>query len=207
MSNVKHPRYQDYVIKDGVFIGEFDEMYKDFEDPWYQSKESLATDKSAVIHLMHKYGIKKAIEIGCGHGHFTNNIRKSGISVIGIDISPTAINKARIMYPSCQFIVADILDREVYRSFRPDAIILSEVTWYVLDKIDEFIVFIKKEFPSIYLIHLLVTYKPEVQKYGTDKFTNLSEIMKYFGMKYIEWGEIYKVNDDTIKTFFIGQWK
>ena len=27
-------KYQDYVIKDGKFVGEFDEMYKKFSDPW-----------------------------------------------------------------------------------------------------------------------------------------------------------------------------
>ncbi len=29
-------RYQDYVIKDGKFIGRFEEMYQKFEDPWNQ---------------------------------------------------------------------------------------------------------------------------------------------------------------------------
>ena len=29
-------RYQDYVIKDGKFIGKFEEMYQKFEDPWHQ---------------------------------------------------------------------------------------------------------------------------------------------------------------------------
>ena len=29
-------RYQDYVIKDGKFIGKFEEMYQKFEDPRHQ---------------------------------------------------------------------------------------------------------------------------------------------------------------------------
>ena len=29
----KHKKYQDYVIKNGKLIGEFEEMYKDFDDP------------------------------------------------------------------------------------------------------------------------------------------------------------------------------
>lgn len=28
--------YHDYVIKDGVFIGKFEEMYQKFDDPWHQ---------------------------------------------------------------------------------------------------------------------------------------------------------------------------
>ena len=29
----KYSRYQDYVIKNGRLVGEFDEMYRDFDDP------------------------------------------------------------------------------------------------------------------------------------------------------------------------------
>ena len=31
-------------LKDGKFVGEFDLMYKEFSDPWEQSKEIYATD-------------------------------------------------------------------------------------------------------------------------------------------------------------------
>ena len=43
----KYNRYQDYVIKDGKLIGEFETMYKDYEDPWEQStREEYAIEKS-----------------------------------------------------------------------------------------------------------------------------------------------------------------
>ena len=42
----KYQRYQDYVIKDGKFVGEFEQMYKDFDDPWEQSAlEQHASEK------------------------------------------------------------------------------------------------------------------------------------------------------------------
>ena len=31
-------RYQDYVIKNGKFVGEFEKMYQNHEDPWNQTK-------------------------------------------------------------------------------------------------------------------------------------------------------------------------
>lgn len=31
--------YHDYVIKDGQFIGEFNEMYRAFDDPWMQKNQ------------------------------------------------------------------------------------------------------------------------------------------------------------------------
>ena len=36
MQELKHsPRYQDFVIKDGKFIGDFEGLYNNFEDPWH----------------------------------------------------------------------------------------------------------------------------------------------------------------------------
>lgn len=32
-------RYQDYVIKDGKFVGEFEKMYQDCDNPWHQLKK------------------------------------------------------------------------------------------------------------------------------------------------------------------------
>ena len=34
-------RYQDFVIKDGKFIGEFEKMYQNFDDPWNQKKKVM----------------------------------------------------------------------------------------------------------------------------------------------------------------------
>ena len=32
--SAKYERYQDYVIRDGRFIGDFEAMYQDHDDPW-----------------------------------------------------------------------------------------------------------------------------------------------------------------------------
>jgi len=206
MPTPKYPKYQDYVIKDGRLVGEFEQMYQDYEDPWHQSKEQWASDKAVAIHLMKKLGVKRVIELGCGLGQFTANIARAGIAVLGVDVSPTAIDSARLKYPACEFRVGDILDYHIYREFRPNLIVMAEITWYVLDKLDQFLKFIKTEVRDAYLIHLLVTYPPGVQKYGTDKFTTLPEIMNYFGMEYLEWGEIRQADSDTTKTFFLARW-
>ena len=34
-------KYQDLVIKDGKFVGEFEKMYQEFDDPWNQTKEGV----------------------------------------------------------------------------------------------------------------------------------------------------------------------
>jgi len=206
MDKPKYPKYQDYVIKNGKLVGEFEQMYQDYDDPWCQSKEEWASDKAIAIHWMKKLGISRVVELGCGLGQFTNNIQKAGFDVLGLDISSTAVEKAQLKYPACKFRVGDILDYDIYREFRPDVVVMAEITWYVLDKIDDFLRFMKEHFNNTYLIHLLVTYPPGVQKHGREKFTSLSEILKYFDMEYLEWGEIRQSDNDTMKTFFLGRW-
>ena len=46
--------YHDYVIKDGRFIGAFEEMYRNCPDPWHQDEhEPLVED--AVLPLLSRY--------------------------------------------------------------------------------------------------------------------------------------------------------
>lgn len=206
MKKTKYPKYQDYVIKNGKFIGEFEEMYQDFDDPWDQTtREKYRSEKIIAIHLLKRIGARRVIELGCGFGCYTEMIRNEGFNILGIDGSATAINKAKQMHVNCNFRQADILDFHIYRDYKPDAIIMAEITWYILDKLDSFLNFLRTELPDIYLIHLLTTYPQGIQKYGVDKFTNLEEIMTYFGMNYIEFGKIGYPEGDT-RTYFIGKY-
>jgi SAM-dependent methyltransferase len=202
----KHSRYQDYVIKDGKLVGEFEQMYQDYEDPWEQTtREAWASEKMVALNFIQKTGARKVVELGCGLGHYTKKINDLGCETLGVDISGTAIEKARAAYPQSQFAVGDILDFSIYRDFQPDVIIMAEITWYVLDKLDEFIVFVSKELPQTKLIHLLTVYPLGVQQYGKDKFTNLDEIKAYFNADYLEWGEIcYPEMEGCKRTYFIG---
>lgn len=204
MKKTKYPSYQDYVIKDGEFVGEFEQMYQDFGDPWHQTEAGFNTKRAIALHLIQTLSTKKVLELGCGLGYFTNGIRGLGVDVLGVDISATAIEKAKFNYPECQFLVGDILDREIYTTFQPELIIMPEITWYVLDKLDAFISFLRQEMKGIYLLHILTVYPPGVQKIGCDKFTNIEEILSYFKMEYVEWGNIY-YPESNIQTYFLGK--
>ena len=207
----KHEHYQDYVIKSGEFIGDFEQMYRDHEDPWHQNTQILSSARAIALNWckkIHKNDLTKEppkiVEIGCGLGVFTSNLHKSGFDVLGVDISETAILKARKNYNNCNFTVADILDFHVYEKFQPQIFIMSEITWYVLDKLDLFLNFLKKSFPNSYLMHILTTYPKDKQSYGKEYFTNLSEIMSFFNLNYIEYGEC-KDSLAYAQTFFISR--
>lgn len=197
----KYPRYQDYIIRDGIFIGEFDQMYKDYDMPWHQKSEPERLDKLAILSAIKKFKRKNVLELGCGLGYFTQAIYKTGVCATGIDISKTAIAEAQKLHPNCNFIASDVLDFSIYENIKPDCIVMAEVTWYLMEDLDKLLAYLKRT-SNILLLHSLTTYPPGVQKYGTDKFTCLKEILAYFDLEYEEFGEIFYKEDGTTRTFF-----
>ena len=93
-----------------IRIKDFETKYRYHNDPW---KIGGANDKryNEIIRNILNLGKEKykmALDLGCGHGVFTNQIVKISDKVIGIDISETAISQAQKAYPSIEFISGDI---------------------------------------------------------------------------------------------------
>lgn len=213
----KYSNYQDYVIKDGKFIGEFEEMYKDFDDPWHQNtRERFASEKAVglnlLLHLKKKFKIKTVVELGCGFGDYTAKVEEIGFKTIGIDISSTAIEKAKLRHAfqiqksgSLDFLCSAFANFQLLKDIKPDVILMPEITWYVLDQLVDFREYIKKELPDTFLIHMLMTYDSGVQTYGREYFTSLNEILIFFDMQYLESGSV-NIPSGGARTWFLGTW-
>ena len=210
--------YQDYVIADGKLIGDFEGMYENFEDPWHQSSEDHIYDSRRQIainfcnRLRKKHEVSKVVELGCGFGHMTENLRKNKFDAIGTDISKVAIEKASKIYPESKFIQLNFNNFDKLFALEPNIIIMAEITWYILEDLDEFLKqlknYAKNSKKPTFLIHLLATYEPGTQKYGADKFTNLDEIIKYFNLEYLEYGFVKTVtefDDKSQGTYFVAK--
>ncbi|NCI49057.1 class I SAM-dependent methyltransferase [Sediminibacterium roseum] len=214
MSKKKKTRYQDYVIKDGRLVGRFEEMYRDHTDPWHQSsREIFSSEKAVGINLIQRLQrnmyIQKAVELGCGFGEYTARIARTGLQTHGLDISETAIAKARERHAGMlstgrlNFSVARFDDFDFLASYKPDIIVMPEITWYVLDDLAGFIQFLKEKLPDTFLLHMLMTYELGVQAYGKNYFTNLEEILLFFNMKYLESGKVNLITGGS-RTWFLG---
>jgi SAM-dependent methyltransferase len=210
--------YQEYVISNGKFIGDFEAMYENCEDPWHQSAPDHIFDSRRQIainfcnRLRSKHNISKVVELGCGFGHLTESLRKNNFDVIGTDVSKTAIDKASKLYSDAQFKQLNFNDFDELFSLKPNILIMAEITWYILEDLDEFLIrlkqYSKQSKTPVFLIHLLATYEPGVQKYGADKFTNLEEIIKYFNLEYLEYGFVKTVtsfDDKSQGTYFVAK--
>lgn len=158
------------------------------------------------------FGSTRVVELGCGSCYLTQTLQDQGFAAIGVDISETAIHKARITNPKSIYLQCGIKDFDVLEKFDPDIFLMAEITWYVLDELDEFLnnlrSFNEKRNRPTFLIHLLTTYAPGVQKYGADKFTNLDKILAYFKLNTLESGSIRTLRPDnplSQGTYFVAK--
>ena len=92
---------------------DMDRIYRDLpldKIPW-----NIEEPPEALVELLESGKIKpcKAIDLGCGTGHYAIWLASRGFDVTGIDISPTAINLAKENAAKkgikCKFQVGDML--------------------------------------------------------------------------------------------------
>ena len=187
-------------------------MYRDHPDPWAQStRETYASEKAVALNLIKRLrdecSCRRIVEIGCGFGDFTSRIANlGGLAVTGIDISETAVKTAVARHPGVEFATLDVGDHAAIGALAPDVIVMAEVTWYVLEKLYDFVNFLRHELSHAYLIHLLSVDEPGVQKYGREFFTDLEGIKRYFGMNYLESGSV-SFDGAGARTWFLGKWR
>ena len=195
----KEKTYHDYVIKDGNFIGKFDEMYSKFNDPWTQSSQPNKYSRIAGIFHMINFNIKSVLECGCGLGYYADWIHKeTQIIPKSVDISSVAIQKAKILFPHLDFEVANIAnDLSKYKDY--DCILLSEIIWYVLPDLEKIFSILNSDFKGKYLVVNQVFYKG-TQKYGNEYFTNLKEFIDYVPFTLVGQCEATTTEDSTIET-------
>ena len=165
-------RYQDYVIKDGRLIGQFDLMYRRFPDPWSCTADSTSLDCDILCTLLrHISGkVRTAMDIGCGLGALTARMHAAlrPVGLCAIDVSSNAIEKAAESYPEICFRVHDVL-KDSWESLprNLDLITMVEVCWYIIPRFRQVITEINRSLRSGgHLVVLQQFYRPEEQEYG-----------------------------------------
>ncbi len=208
--------YQDYVIKNGKFIGKFNEMYKKYKDPWNlvkNNKNDFQLNYQIIFNLCNearnRCSKKKitVLEIGCGYPQILEKLKSNGFKVYGIDISETVINKSKKKFPRLRknIFCSDLLNSKLIKKMNPDIYIMSDVSWYVLPKLKKFLKNIKTLKKNSFLIHSLTMYDKKKQKYGKKFFTNLKEIKKFFNLKFIFSGNIIIDEKKSNYSFFLAK--
>lgn len=192
--------YHDYVIKDGKFVGDFETMYQNCENPWNQINEATESYiRAAVCMTLKKYSISSLNELGCGLGETTAFIKKysrEGFCIRGIDISKTAIDKARKNHPEIEFEVNDV--KTITAERKGENWLLAEIMWYILDDLDEIVNNITLKCKGNYVLINQTFYPKGKQQYGTQYFSSVDEMIEYLPWKCIE--KVVEYGDNSYDT-------
>lgn len=132
------PDYHPFVFCDGKFVGKFEEMYQQVKDPWHQQQVATGTKYDLILALTRRRSYSAVLDIGSALGMFTNRLRQAQpqARLAGIDVSQTAVAKARQAYPEIDFQPMDILTGLSFSDDSFDLIMMVEVLWYVLRDVD-----------------------------------------------------------------------
>ena len=119
------------------------------------------------------------------------------MSCTGIDISQTAISKARRLFPDITFLTKDILlDNISDLTEQFDFVYIKDILWYVIHDIDRFILKMRQMIAPNGFIYVFQSV-PDLDKfYGSDLFPDTfaiaSFLARYFEKQYVS--STYEVN-------------
>lgn len=106
-------------------------------DPWHMAsaqEQARFAETNAVIarELGEHFG--SLLEIGCGEGHQTEHLATLAARVTGLDVSATAIERARRRLPDAEFAVGDVHAQPwAEERGRFDLVTACEVIYYMSD--------------------------------------------------------------------------
>jgi SAM-dependent methyltransferase len=127
--------YHKYVFdtKKRKFVGKFEEMYQKEDkgnyDSWFQG-DLTHLGRQISFTVLDRYNFTFILDIGCGKGCFTHLLKKNNNKVIGVDISETAITKAKSKYNTVEFLALKAEDALKLPN-RYDLIIMMEIISYL----------------------------------------------------------------------------
>jgi trans-aconitate methyltransferase len=98
----------------------------------YEGKHSYVWQFGAsLVELLAPRAGEHILDVGCGTGHLTAEIARSGATVVGMDNSPDMLGQARQNYPALKFVLADALSFHFPEPF--DAVFSNAALHWVKD--------------------------------------------------------------------------
>lgn len=144
-----------FLFKTGPDI--YDNFYADIYDYLVFNNQKDQYEIGEIVNKTTPTSESKILDVGCGTGHHVFELASSGFDAIGIDISPSMIDKAKADFPDYQFQVGDALNSS---EFAPNT--FTHITcmyftiYYLQDKLLFFQNCMKWLMPGGYMILHLV---------------------------------------------------
>ena len=214
--NVEGFEQQDkFLIKSGSDI--YDDFYASIYD--YLVFNNLKDDYEVgyIVNSSHPSSQSKILDVGCGTGHHVASLGAKGLDVLGIDISPSMIDKAKENFPDYKFNVANALNGSTFEANSFTHILCMYFTiYYFKDKTQFFNNCFRWLMPGGYLIVHLVDrdrFDPILppgnpllyvspQRYAKERITSTK--VKFTDFSY---SADFKLDDKNDKALFVEKFK
>jgi len=102
-----------FLFKEGEAV--YDEFYASIYDHLVFSGIKNDYEIGTIINNTSPNSKSIIADIGCGTGHHVSNLASKNFNVIGIDISPSMIQKAKEDYPLLNFKLGNALDKNLFK--------------------------------------------------------------------------------------------
>lgn len=103
-----------FLFKSGQDI--YDDFYADIYDYLVFNNIKDEYEVGEIMNKTEASSQSKILDIGCGTGHHVASLSGRSVDIIGIDISPSMIKKAKKNYPDYKFEVQDATNSQIFPS-------------------------------------------------------------------------------------------
>lgn len=174
--------YHRYVFRDGRLVGQFEQMYRGSKVvPWRQDQSANTWWADIAVRMLEvRAPYANAIEVGCGLGYFTDKFSRLCRSLVGADVSPTAVMKAKATFPALEFRVFDVR-KPVRRLSSFDLVVVKDIFWYVFPKLDQVVQNLKKMTAPGGRLFIFQSFPNLDQPFiGKEAISNPERLLEYF---------------------------
>ena len=106
-------------------------MTTDWDATGYESQGAFVWEMPAgLLDLLRPAAGERILDVGCGTGHLAARIAERGAGVLGIDASPSMVERARGNYPTLRFELLDVLEMRLRSEF--DAVFSNATLHWVI---------------------------------------------------------------------------
>ena len=104
---------KEFLFKDGGAV--YDDFYVNIYDHLVFNIIKNDYEVGAIINSTQPIETSVIADIGCGTGHHVKSLASNNLNVIGIDISPSMIKKAKEEFPNGEFKLGNALDGNLFK--------------------------------------------------------------------------------------------
>ena len=103
-----------FLFKSGDEV--YDDFYANIYDYLVFNNIKNSYEIGEIVNKTNADETSVILDVGCGTGHHVDTLSQQNLKVLGIDISPSMIKKAKENYPKLDFSVGNILDSSKFNA-------------------------------------------------------------------------------------------